>query len=182
VADEHPRVVEDLVPKLLPLVSVQRVLQNLLRERVSIRDAVSILECLGEAASVTRNPMLLTEYVRQHLRRSIVHAHLSPNSELSAFFLEPGLESAIERAAEHGEHSSHLNLPPQRIKELLDGASAVWGPETGGALVLIAGAASRAFVRQLLESRYPQVAVLSHGEIPPGIRVVNLGTIRGAAQ
>jgi len=69
VAVEHPKVVEDLVPKLLPLASVQRVLQNLLRERVSIRDAVSILEALGEAATATRNPVLLTEYVRQALRR-----------------------------------------------------------------------------------------------------------------
>jgi flagellar biosynthesis protein FlhA len=161
---------------------VQRVLQNLLRERVSIRDAVSILECLGEAASVTRNPMLLTEYVRQHIRRSIVQPHLSAGGELSAFFLEPGLETAVERSAEHGEHSSHLNLPPQRIKDLLDGAAATFGSEAGGPFVLIAGAASRGFVRQLLENRYPQLTVLSHGEIPPGIRVVNLGTIRGANQ
>lgn len=65
VAVEHPKVVEDLVPKLLPMAAVQRVLQNLLRERVSIRDAVSILEALGEAATATRNPILLTEYVRQ---------------------------------------------------------------------------------------------------------------------
>jgi flagellar biosynthesis component FlhA len=65
VALEHPKVVEDLVPKLLPLATVQRVLQNLLRERVSIRDAVTILEALGEAAVTTRNPVLLTEYVRQ---------------------------------------------------------------------------------------------------------------------
>jgi flagellar biosynthesis protein FlhA len=181
VADEQPRVVEDLVPKLLPLVTVQRVLQNLLRERVTIRDAVSILECLGEAAAVTRNPMLLTEYVRQHLRRSLVQPHLSNSGELSAFLLEPGLEAAIERAAEHGEQSSHLNLPPQRIKELLDGAAASFGGEAGGSYVLIAGAASRSFIRQLLETRYPQITVLSHGEIPPGVRVVNLGTIRGTA-
>src|SRR5664280_444093 len=70
VAVEHPKVVEDVVPKLLPLSTVQRVLQNLLRERVTIRDAVSILEALGEAAVTTRNPVLLTEYVRQAIRRT----------------------------------------------------------------------------------------------------------------
>ncbi len=76
VSAENPKVVEDLVPKLLPLATVQRVLQNLLRERVSIRDAVSILEALGEAAGSTRNPVLLTEYVRQAIRRSIVKPYL----------------------------------------------------------------------------------------------------------
>lgn len=182
VADENPRAVEDLVPKLLPLVTVQRVLQNLLRERVSIRDGASILECLGEAAAVTRNPALLTEYVRQHIRRSIVQPHVSATGELSAFFLEPMLETAIERAAEHGEHSSHLNLAPQKIRELLDGLAAAAGGEAGGPFILVTGAASRGFVRQLLENRYPQITVLSHGEIPPGVRVVNLGTIRGTAQ
>src|SRR5215813_7077175 len=78
VAVENPKVVEDLVPKLLPLAAVQRVLQNLLRERVSIRDGVTILEALGEAAATTRNPVLLTEYVRQALRRTIVKPYLSP--------------------------------------------------------------------------------------------------------
>lgn len=180
VAEEHPRVVEDLVPKLLPLATVQRVFQNLLRERVSIRDAATILECLGEAAVVTRNPMLLTEYVRQQLRRTIVLPHLSGDTQLSAFFLDPPLETAIERAAEHGEHSSHLNLSPPRIKELLDGANAAFGG-VSAPFVLIAASSSRCFVRQLLETHYPQITVLSHGEVPPGIQVVNLGTVRGTA-
>ncbi len=77
VAVEHAKVVEDLVPKLLPLATVQSVLQNLLRERVSIRDAVTILEALGEAAASTRNPVLLTEYVRQAMRRAVVKPYLN---------------------------------------------------------------------------------------------------------
>ena len=77
VSAEHPKVVEDLVPKLVPLSAVQRVLQNLLRERVSIRDAVTILEALGEAAATIRNPILLTEYVRQSLRRIVVKPYLN---------------------------------------------------------------------------------------------------------
>ena len=92
VAVENPKVVEDLVPKLLPLATVQRVLQNLLRERVSIRDAVTILEALGEAAGTTRNPVLLTEYVRQAMRRTVVKPYLSPNGDLPAFFVDPQIE------------------------------------------------------------------------------------------
>ena len=72
VAEDNPKVVEDLVPKLLSLAVVQKVLQNLLRERVSIRDAASILEALGEAAPITKNTVLLTEYVRQAIRRQVI--------------------------------------------------------------------------------------------------------------
>ena len=74
VAQENPKVIEDLVPKLLPLATIQRVIQNLLRERVPIRDAVGILEAMGEAAQTTKNPVLLTEYVRQSIRRGIIAA------------------------------------------------------------------------------------------------------------
>src|SRR5215813_2103273 len=89
VAVENPKVVEDLVPKLVPLATVQKVLQNLLRERVSVRDAVSILEALGEAAASTRNPVLLTEYVRQALRRVVVKPYLNRSGDLAAWFLAP---------------------------------------------------------------------------------------------
>ncbi len=112
VAEENPRLVEDLVPKLLSLAVVQKVLQNLLRERVSIRDAVSVLEALGEAAPITKNTVLLTEYVRQAIRRLIVKPLADPSGDVSAYFLEPGIEQAIESAVEHTENSSHLNLPP----------------------------------------------------------------------
>ncbi|HVP46839.1 MAG TPA: flagellar biosynthesis protein FlhA, partial [Bryobacteraceae bacterium] len=77
VAADNPKVVEELTPKLLPLATVQRVLQNLLRERVSIRDAVSILEALSDAGASTRNPILLTEYVRQAIRRTVVKPYLN---------------------------------------------------------------------------------------------------------
>ena len=90
VAVEHPKVVEDVVPKLLPLATVQRVLQNLLRERVSIRDAVSILEALGEAGASTRNPVLLTEYVRQSIRRSRGQAVPEPRRRTACVVHRPG--------------------------------------------------------------------------------------------
>src|SRR5208282_5170584 len=105
VAEENPKVVEDLVPKLLPLATVQKVFQNLLRERVSIRDAVTILESLGEAAIMTKNPILLTEYARQAIRRILVRPYLNSAAELSAFFVDSQIEQAIERAIEYTEQS-----------------------------------------------------------------------------
>lgn len=176
VAEENPRVVEDLVPKLLPLATVQKVLQNLLRERVSIRDAVTILEALGEAAGISRNPVLLTEYARQSIRRSIVRPYLNGGSELRTWFLDPALEQALEGAVEHGEHNSHLNLPPQRVREVLDKLKKSGG-SADSTTVVLTGTQSRPFLRLLAESAMPGLAVLSHGEIPPGIQLRAIGTI-----
>jgi flagellar biosynthesis protein FlhA len=175
VAEENPKVVEDLVPKLLSMASVQKVLQNLLRERVSIRDGASILESMGEAAAVTRNPILLTEFVRQSIRRAVVQPHLNPGGDLAAFLLDPGLEQMVESAAEHGELTSHLNLAPQRIREVIDRVSRRIGA-TDNAVVL-ASSGCRHFIRQILEGSLPNLTVLAHNEIPPGTRVTSLGVI-----
>jgi len=177
VAVENPRVVEDLVPKLLPLATVQKVLQNLLRERVSIRDATSILEALGEAAQVTKNPVLLTEYVRQAIRRMVVQPYLNERNELPAYLLDPSLDQAVEAAVEHAEMTSHLNLPPQKIREILDRITAALG-QREGPVTLLTSAGSRYFVRQLVETVMPNVTVLSHNEIPPSIKIVSLGIVR----
>ena len=120
VAVEQPKVVEDLVPKQLPLSAVQRVLQNLLRERVSIRDTGSILEALGEAALSTRNLVLLTEYARQAIRRTVVKRYLDAAGNLPAYFLDASIEQAVESAVQHGEQNSHLSMAPQTIREILE--------------------------------------------------------------
>jgi len=177
VAAEHPKVVEDLVPKLLPLATVQRVLQNLLRERVSIRDAVSILEALGEAATATRNPVLLTEYVRQAIRRTVVKPYLNRSGELPAWFLDPSLEQAVEGGVEHGEQNSHLALAPQTIREILNRISGrIQSPETP--VVAITSAGARYFLRQLVEPAMSNLYFLAHNEVPPGLRVQSLGNIQ----
>jgi len=176
VAVEHPKVVEDLVPKLLPLASVQRVLQNLLRERVSIRDAVSILEALGEAAAATRNPVLLTEYVRQTLRRSVVKPYLNRQGELPAWFVDPAIEQAVEAAVEHGEQNSHIAIAPQTGRDIVHRiVTRVSSPEAPVVVVTTTGA--RYFLRQMTESSAPNLFFLAHNEIPPGMRVQTLGTI-----
>jgi flagellar biosynthesis protein FlhA len=176
VAEENPKLVEDLVPKLLQLAVVQKVLQNLLRERVSIRDAASILEALGEAAPITKNTILLTEYVRQAIRRQVVKPLLDQSGDLLAHFLDPALEQAVESAVEHTENSSHLNLSPQRVRDIQERIKNVCGAPDSQA-VLLTSSGSRYFVRQMTESTSPNLTVLAHNEMPPGNRIVSLGTV-----
>lgn len=176
VAEEQPKVVEDLVPKLLSLAVVQKVLQNLLRERVSIRDASSILEALGEAAPITKNTMLLTEYVRQAIRRQVVKPLLDRAGDLPAFLLDPAIEQSIESAVEHTETSSHINLAPQRVRDIQERIKKYCGAPDAPA-VLLTSSGARFFVRQMTETLAPNLTVLSHNEIPPGNRIVSLGTV-----
>jgi flagellar biosynthesis protein FlhA len=177
VSEENPKLVEDLVPKLLPLATVQKVLQNLLRERVSIRDASTILEALGEAALVTRNPVLLTEFARQSIRRMVVKPYLTPGGELPAFFLDPSIEQAIESSVEHTENTSHLGLAPQRVRDILDRIGRAAG-SPDNPVVAVAGSGSRYFLRQMIEGPIPNLTVLSHNEIPSGVKVLSLGVIQ----
>jgi flagellar biosynthesis protein FlhA len=177
VAVEQPKLVEDLVPKQLPLSVVQRVLQNLLRERVSIRDTGSILEALGEAALSTRNLVLLTEYARQAIRRTVAHRYLDASGNLPAYFLDASIEQAVESAVQHGEQNSHLSMAPQTIREILDRIQRQAGsPEGPVAAVTTAGA--RYFLRQIVEPTLPNLFFLSHNEIPAGVKVVSLGVLQ----
>jgi flagellar biosynthesis protein FlhA len=176
VAVDSPRLVEDLVPKMLPLSTVQKVLQNLLRERVSIRDAGTILEALGEAGASTRNPVLLTEYVRQAVRRGIVKPYLTATGELAAYFVDGAIEQRLEKAVEHGEQASVMGLDPQAIRDILQRLSQKLGsPDTP--VVAITSAGARYFLRQIAEAALPNLFVLSHNEVPPGLRVVSLGVV-----
>jgi flagellar biosynthesis protein FlhA len=168
--------VEDLVPKMLSYAVVQRVLQNLLRERVPIRDSVTILEALSEAAQMTKNPVLLTEYVRQGIRRVIVKSHANPQGELTAYLVEPSAEQAVESAVEHSEHNSVLSLAPQAAREFVGRLTRKLERPDSSAIVLT-NPSIRYFVKQLLETAFPEVAVLSHNEVPPEVRVKSLGWI-----
>ena len=177
VAQDSPKAVEELVPKLLSLAAIQRVLQNLLREQVPIRDGLSIIEALGEASATTRNAVLLTEYVRQALRRTLVKPLLESNGELKAYFLDGSIEVTIEKAVEHSELTSVAALTPQVARDLISKAQRVLESPQNTA-VIIASAGSRYFVRQYLEANFPNVHVLSHNEIPGGMRVQSLGLIQ----
>jgi flagellar biosynthesis protein FlhA len=168
--------VEDLVPKMLSLSVIQRVLQNLLRERVSIRDSVTILEALSEGANMSKNPVLLTEYVRQAIRRSIVKPHLNQQSEIPVYQVEPAAEQMVESAIDHNETNSVLSLAPQAAREFVGNITRKLDRPDSTA-VLLTGPSVRFFVKQLLETAFPDVAVLSHSEVPPEIRVKSLGWV-----
>jgi flagellar biosynthesis protein FlhA len=176
VAQSNPKVVEDLVPKMLSLSVIQRVLQNLLRERVPIRDSVTILEALSEGAQMTKNPVLLTEYVRQAIRRAIVSSHVNPHSEIAAYLVEPSAEHAVEAVVEHSEHNSVLGLAPQAARDLVGRITRKLERPDSSAVVLV-NPSIRYFVKQLLETAFPDVTVLSHSEVPPEIKVKSLGWI-----
>jgi len=175
VAQDNPKVVEDLVPKLLPLVTIQRVLQNMLRERLPIRDGAGILEALGEAAQTTKNPVLLTEFVRQSIRRSIVKPHLNGPGEMPAYFLDPAIERQIEQAVEHSELNSILTLSPEAIRDISTRIERRIDKNQTAVIVTSFGA--RHFLRQIVEASLPGVSVISHNEIPREIRVRSLGVI-----
>jgi flagellar biosynthesis protein FlhA len=176
VAQSNPKVVEDLVPKMLSLSVIQRVLQNLLRERVPIRDSVTILEALSEGAQMTKNPVLLTEYVRQAIRRAIVSSHVNTHSEIAAYLVEPSAEHAVEAVVEHSEHNSVLGLAPQAARDLVGRITRKLERPDSSAVVLV-NPSIRYFVKQLLETAFPDVTVLSHSEVPPEIKVKSLGWI-----
>jgi flagellar biosynthesis protein FlhA len=165
------------VPKLLPLASVQKVLQNLLRERVSIRDAVTILESLGEAAAMTKNPILLTEYSRQAIRRMLVKPYLNAAGELPAFFVDSQIEQTIERAIEYNEQSSHINLAPQKIKEIVDKVTRSAGAGDAS-MAVVTSSSARFYLRQMIEGQIPNLSILSHNEVPSGVKVVSMGLIQ----
>jgi flagellar biosynthesis protein FlhA len=176
VAVDHPKAVEDLVPKLLPLSAVQRVLQNLLRERVSIRDSLTIVEALGEAAATIRNPVLITEYVRQCLRRIVTKPYVKNSGEVEAFLVSPAIEQVVESAVEHGEQNSHLTLAPAAIRDILQRMSQrVGNPETP--VVAVTSSGSRYFFRQMAEHSIRNLFFISHNEIPVDVKIISLGVI-----
>jgi flagellar biosynthesis protein FlhA len=177
VATDQPKLIEDLIPKVLSMTSLQRVLQNLLREQVSIRDAASILEALGEAAGTTRNPVLLTEFVRQSIRRAIVKPYLNRNGDLPAYFVDHSIERTLESKVEHGDQNSHLTASPEMIRDVIARFErTVQKPEAP--VVVLVSSSIRYFMRQIAESASPNLVFISHNEVPPEVRVVNLGSVQ----
>jgi flagellar biosynthesis protein FlhA len=176
IAQDNAKLIEDLVPKQISLATVQKVFQNLLRERISIRDVVTILESLAEAATMTKNTVLMTEFVRQSMKRSIVRPLLT-GSDLAVYFVDSEIEKRIEGAVDHGEYSSHLNLPPQEIRQIIDKFMRVFTANQSNSVVLCSSQA-RYFLRQIIENSLPALSIVSHNEIPPGVRIACLGTVK----
>lgn len=178
ISQTHPKVVEDLVPKILSIGEVQKVLQNLLKERVSIRDAVTILETLADYGSYTKNVSALTEYCRQALGRSICKPYQTEEGDLPVFTISPDLEKNIANGIVHSDQGSYLALEPRQAKDIMNRfRQTVDTAGSAGNPVILCSANTRMYVRQLLERFLPNVAIVSHNEIPPSVRVVSLGMV-----
>jgi flagellar biosynthesis protein FlhA len=183
--ESHPKLVEELVPKLMSLGEVQRVLQQLLREQVSIRNLGAILEALVEAAQQSKNLVHLVETVRQSLGRGLVYPLLNNDGELKVLMLEQAIESELigtfdPQAAGMllGDGSRSAGMPTDFLRRLVDSVKRLTGTGSGSALpVLLCPSPARYHVRRWLEPFLPKVTVLAPVEIPPEVRVRSIGTV-----
>ena len=182
--ESHPKLVEELVPKLLTLGEVQRVLQQLLRELVSIRDLGAILEVLVEAAQQSKNIVHLVESVRQALGRGLVHPLLDAEGGLRVLMIEQNLEAELvatfdpQAAMRLGDGAPRPGGQGEYLRKLLDSVKRLTGGGSTLAIpVLLCPSPARYHVRRWLEPFVPKVTVLAPIEIPPEIRVRSVGTL-----
>jgi flagellar biosynthesis protein FlhA len=179
MAIERPKVIEELIPNLLSLGAIQKVLQNLLREQVSIRDLLTIVETLADYAPITKNTDILTEYVRQRLARSISKQHETPKGEIALVTLDGEIEELISNAIQHAEHESYLSLEPavaQKILSQINGAVEKFTSMNYQPIVLCTPGV-RPHLKKLTERFLPTLVVLSHNEIDKRVKIKSLGVI-----
>src|SRR5690606_5793380 len=161
--ETHPKVVEELVPKVMGIGDVQKILQNLLRERVSIRDMVTILEALADFAPRTRNVSLLTEYVRQALGRSICQPYINEQGEIRGFTLSSAIERGIADAITGTQQDSYLALDPSSARRILEQIKRTIEEQTfDGYPNLLTSSNLRLQVRRFMENVFSSLVVLSH--------------------
>jgi flagellar biosynthesis protein FlhA len=178
--DSHPKLVEELVPKLLSLGEVQKVLQQLLREQVSIRDLGSILEALVDTAANNKNPIALVEAARQAMGRALIRPLLDEKGELKVVTLDSSIEEECMRAANlQPGHLSSSALQVSVARRVLDSLRGSFGDGIGEAPpVLLCSSPGRFYLRRLLEPFLPKVVVISPTEIPPMTLVQSVGVVR----
>ena len=177
--DSHPKLLEELVPKLMTLGELQRVLQNLLREQVPIRDLGTILETLAEIAPTTKQSILLVEAARQSLGRCVVRPFLASDGSLRVVTLDPHLEEELAQLFNPQlPTAASPGLQPSFVRKLLDGVRRLTGGNTGMATpVILCRTPGRYHLRRILEPFLPKVVVLSPGEIPPVVTVHSIGVV-----
>ena len=176
----HPTVVDELVPALLSYGEVQKVLENLLRERVSIRDLPTILESLADAARTNRDPLFLTEQVRLGLARSLCKQLADAEGVLPVLTLEPGMEQILEASVQATDRGPRLMVRPEIVGRLLDALKPLVETmsASGETPVVACSPQVRPHLRRLLEGSFPQLSVLSYAEIVPGVSVRSRGTVQ----
>jgi flagellar biosynthesis protein FlhA len=177
---EYPAVVEELTPEVLPVGTVQKVLQNLLREGIPIKDLVTILEALIDYARVTKNVDVLTEYVRHSLSETIARLYKDGTGVIRAVAMDPALEQMMTGALQaQRETAPSLGLPPETIREIhrsleenIETATVI-----GVQPLVLCAATVRPYFYRLIHTSFPNVVVLSFTELPPETDVEFIGKL-----
>ncbi len=176
----NPKVVEELIPNLLPLGGVVRVLQNLLREQVSIRDLLTIFETLADEAPKTKDGEVLTESVRKALARGITKKYTNDDGQIPVISLDRRVEEMISNSLLQTEQGVQLVLDPQYAQQVLNAVSkSIEGnPAVAGQPILLTSPSIRRHLRKLTERFIPQLVVLSHHELSPTANVKSVDVVR----
>ena len=177
--DANPALVEELTPKLLGLGEIQKVLQNLLKEGISIRDLLTIFETLADYATTSRDTDILTEYVRQALKRAISSKFFPANETSNVVTLDPKLEQKIMGSVKQTENGTYLNLDPDVTKNIMNSVETeVKKLENLGRMpIVITSPIVRIYFKRLIEEYYRDVIVVSYNEVESNVELQSVGMI-----
>ncbi|MBO4808303.1 MAG: flagellar biosynthesis protein FlhA [Lachnospiraceae bacterium] len=177
--ETNPSLVDELVPKLLGIGEVQKVLQNLLKEGVSIRDLLTIFETLADYATTTRDPDILTEYVRQSLKRAISGKFFPANETTSVVTLDPKIEQEIMGSVKQTEQGAYLNLDPERTRKIMESLEAEVAKleNLGKNPIVITSPIVRIYFKRLTEDYFKDLIVISYNEIETNIELQSVGMV-----
>lgn len=177
--ESNPSLVEELVPKLLGLGEIQKVLQNLLKEGISIRDLLTIFETLADYATTTRDTDILTEYVRQSLKRAVSSKFFPANETTSVVTLDPKLEQEIMASVKQTETGAYLTLDPEKTKAIMKsvGNEVTKLENLGKNPIIITSPIVRMYFKRLTEDYYKDLIVVSYNEIENNIELQSVGMV-----
>lgn len=177
--ESNPSLVEELYPKLLGLGEIQKVLQNLLREGISIRDLLTIFETLADYAPTTRDTDILTEYVRQSLKRAISGKFFPANETTSVVTLDPKLEQEIMASVKQTEQGAYLTLDPAKTKDIMEslGVEIKKLEDLGKIPLVITSPIVRAYFKKLTEDYYRDLVVVSYNEVESSVELQSVGMV-----
>lgn len=177
--ETNPSIVEELVPKLLGLGEIQKVLQNLLKEEISIRDLLTIFEALADHAAATRDTDLLTEYVRQTLKRAISNKYFSEPGTASVVTLDPKLEQEIMNSVKQSEQGAYITLDPERIKLMIESVRKELEKleSMGKNSIILTSPIVRMYFKRLTEDYFNDLAVVSYNEVESDVELQSVGMV-----
>jgi flagellar biosynthesis protein FlhA len=177
--ESNPALVDELVPKLLGLGEVQKVLQNLLSEGISIRDLLTIFETLADYAPTTRDTDILTEYVRQSLKRAISNKYFQPNETTSVITLDPKLEQEIMANVKQTEQGAYITLDPDKTKKIMKvtGEQIKKLENLGKNPIVVTSPIVRIYFKKLTQDYHKDLVVISYNEIESDVELQSVGMI-----